>query len=218
MNIDYPLLQSLRDLEDLKIANLELAHDLEKTQKLLSIQENIKAEYKLMLDSHKKEIDQVSDWLLSQMPSHKSFVLSICLQLKKDYDLQLTDQARLLDIKTDKIRKLEHQLNGVLYRRPKDLKDIEPHYEDIDLADLGPDENALEIQILGIILNGAHLPADVEVFVSFDFYEHEPAVTPVYGGLKISPDFTARLVLKVDDFFFNYLKNQNIQIIFFYTS
>ena len=47
-------------MEDLKMANVELAHDLEKTQKLLSLQETIKAEYKLMLDSHKKEIDQVN--------------------------------------------------------------------------------------------------------------------------------------------------------------
>jgi First C2 domain of RPGR-interacting protein 1 len=57
---------------------------------------------------------------------------------------------------------------------------------DQDLSDLAQDENALEIQILGLLLNGAHVAQDVETFVSFDFYEHETVVTPVFSGLRIS--------------------------------
>jgi hypothetical protein len=113
-------------MDDLKLTNLELAHDIEKTQKLLSLQENIKTEY-LSFPSHIHTKSRPQIYLIKQrykqmVDSHRKEVD----QMRKDYELQLSDQARLLDIKTDKIRKLEYQLNGVLYKKPvQDIQDTQ---------------------------------------------------------------------------------------------
>lgn len=180
-----------RELDDLRCANAELVQEMDKLQKLLSIQKKIDEDLKGMNDQYKIELDRV----------------------KNEYEQKLSDEARLLDIKSDRIRKLEAQLNNYIYKRVKlgdgIEEEVEPANGELDLAD---DENAFEITITGAsFVPGQFTPeAELDTFVSCDFFEYETMVTPVVSGLKPSYNFVARYKLKVDDFCLFYLKHYNI--------
>jgi hypothetical protein len=62
---------------------------------MLKVQEKLNEEYKATAEEERRQKEY----------------------LKKEYDLKLADEARLLDIKTDKIRKLEAQLNNLIYKK-----------------------------------------------------------------------------------------------------
>jgi hypothetical protein len=79
------------------VANSELALESSKHAKMLKMQEDINKEQKQVIDDLKNEIRR----------------------LRTEYEQKLSDEARLLDIKTDRIRKLEAQLNNFIYKRSK---------------------------------------------------------------------------------------------------
>ena len=62
---------------------------------MLKIEQNISGEYKSVIEQEETENQR----------------------LKNEYENKLQDEARLLDIKSDRIRKLEAQLNNYIYKR-----------------------------------------------------------------------------------------------------
>jgi DNA anti-recombination protein RmuC len=81
----------------LRATNAELVQETQKLQKMLRVQEDINRDYKELVEEGKAEAKR----------------------LTFEFEQKLEDESRLLDIKSDRIRKLEAQLNNFIYKRSR---------------------------------------------------------------------------------------------------
>lgn len=77
----------------MRLQHAECVQELEKTHKLLMLQERINKDYKL-------EIEE----LLQKLEA-----------MKNEYELKIEEGSRLLDVRSSKIANLEAQLRDILY-------------------------------------------------------------------------------------------------------
>lgn len=80
-------------LRKAELEHVETIQELAKTRQLLAVQYRINKEYRA-------EATQATNRLY---------------ELRSDYDTQLAENARLLDIRTARVRRLEEQLNKIAY-------------------------------------------------------------------------------------------------------
>ncbi|KAJ3295385.1 X-linked retinitis pigmentosa GTPase regulator-interacting protein 1 [Borealophlyctis nickersoniae] len=187
-----------RILQDLRVQYAECVQELDKTNKLLSLQEQINRDYKL-------EVEDLTRKLAAT---------------RNEYELRLEEDSRLLDLRGHKIAQLEAQLKNFAYGTHKVPGEETQGDKDFDETELAKGQNLIEIHIdAGIIstegqriLHSLGLdnedPTSITTFVHFDFFEFETQVGPLGVGTKPHWNFTSRFKVFVDDFFLMYLQSQ----------
>ncbi|KAJ3194476.1 hypothetical protein HK101_002635 [Irineochytrium annulatum] len=188
-------------LQDLRLQFTDCIHELEKTRKLLELQEHINRDYKL-------EVEELNQKITS---------------LKNGYELRLEEDSRLLDLRSNKIAHLESQLKDIAYGVTKATKDSEETNTGVDDVELASGQNLIEIHIEAAIISEEGMrylsklgldstPANLATFAHFDFFEFETSVTPI--GISPAPvyNYTARFKVYTDDFFLQYLQSQPVTL------
>ncbi|CAL8358463.1 unnamed protein product [Lota lota] len=192
---------------DLRAAHAETIQELEKTRGLLLIQNKINKDYQGELDALTRKME--SD--------------------KMEYEVKLEHLAKLLDSRAAKIKKLEVQLKDMAYgTKPYVLK------PDVAVAGIGhaadqlgeepevrPEcgENVLELHVGRATLSSSALESlgdrrqPPAFFCTYGFYDSEMHATPVVDG-RAGPDFnfTSRYVVRMDDFFMEYLHTCSLSV------
>eukprot|EP00899_Mesostigma_viride_P011439 jgi/Mesvir1/20296/Mv19899-RA.2 len=184
------------ELTDLRVAYSDQMDELQKTRHMLEVAEQLAEEYKAEL----------------QTGARAKSDSEAALQKKIDA------QTRELERRMEKIRKLEAQIKKLLagagvVRMSADgaLASIG---EEADLSELGPNENILEITMMGATLDGhmlGNIP-DLETFLTFDFYDHETQASDVVAGVVPNYDTTVQYIVQMDTFFLEYLDTKELTV------
>ncbi|XP_048576646.1 protein fantom-like isoform X2 [Nematostella vectensis] len=181
--------------QELMAAHADTVNELEKTRNMLIIQHKINKDYKT-------EVDRVTRKMTDD---------------KKEYDLKMQEYAQLLDIRAERIRKLESQMHDIAYGT-KQYKAVsgteESEYEEVDSTlELERGQNVFEIHIDKVVFNDSSRAefedAEPVTFVTYEFFEHELQATPVLKGMRPLFNFTSQYLVRVDDFFLHYLQKES---------
>ncbi|XP_048461845.1 protein fantom isoform X2 [Rhincodon typus] len=192
-----------KDLEysvrELQATHAETVQELEKTRNMLLMQYKINKDYQ-------SEVDTVTQKMEDN---------------NREYEIKLEQYAQLLDIRANRIRKLEAQLKDIAYgtKQFKFKTEIttDDEVDEIDeTVHLERGENLFEIQISKVIFSpeavktfGEQEPA---TFCTYAFYDYELQSTPVIHGLQPVFDFTSQYVVRVDDVFLQYLQKNTVKL------
>nr|AKN21709.1 NPHP8 [Schmidtea mediterranea] len=178
-----------RKLLECEMNHAETIQELEKTRSLLRTQYKISNDYRQESEKISQRLDEI----------------------KKDYEERLTEYARLLDIRAARIHKLEAQLKDIAYgtRNTQIETILEPDLEPLAPEILERGENILEIHIGRVCLTQQAVEnikdKDPFLFGTWDFYDFETQATGVLRGTSSEFDIKAEYLVKIDDFFLNYL-------------
>ncbi|XP_067905559.1 protein fantom isoform X1 [Heterodontus francisci] len=192
-----------KDLEcsmrELQAAHAETIQELEKTRNMLFMQYKINKDYQSEVDTVTQKMEDTN----------------------REYEIKLEQYTQLLDIRADRIRKLEAQLKDIAYGtkqfkfKPERTTDDEADEFD-ETVHLERGENLFEIHISKVIFSpeavkvfGEQEPA---TFCTYAFYDFELQSTPVLHGLQPVFDFTSQYVVRVDDFFLQYLQKNTVKL------
>ncbi|KAM9122376.1 protein fantom isoform 2-T2 [Pangshura tecta] len=186
-------------MRDLQATHAETVQELEKTRNMLIVQHKINKDYQTEVESVTQKMEG----------------------LQKDYELKLEQYVHLLDIRAARIRKLEAQLKDIAYGtkqykfRPEILPE-DPVDEFDETVHLERGENLFEIHISKVIFSteAVHAFGDQEpvTFCTYAFYDFELQTTPVVRGLNPSYNFTSQYLVRVDDFFLQYIQKCTITL------
>ncbi|TPX67754.1 hypothetical protein SpCBS45565_g03544 [Spizellomyces sp. 'palustris'] len=191
------LAEDKRVLQDLRLQYARCIEDLEKTRKLLQLQEHINKDYKLEVKHLQQKLQAT----------------------KNEYELRLEEDSRLLDLRSNKIANLEAQLKSIAYGTAKLPTAVEKATDDDDEVELEKGQNLIAVHVDAAIISEegfkllqqlGHDSRDGESFASFiyyDFYDFETQVTPIGIGLMPHYNLTSRYKVFVDDFFLMYLQS-----------
>ncbi|XP_042294515.1 protein fantom isoform X2 [Sceloporus undulatus] len=182
-----------RSMRELQATHAETVQELEKTRNMLIVQHKINKDYQAEVESVTQKMEA----------------------LQQDYELKLEQYVHLLDVRAARIRKLEAQLKDIAYGtkqykfRPEILPD-DPVDEFNETAHLERGENLFEIHISKVQFSpeaaksfGDQEPA---TFCTYAFYDFELQTTPVIRGLSPTYNFTSQYLVRMDDFFLQYLQ------------
>uniref|UniRef100_A0A8C4WP83 RPGRIP1 like n=1 Tax=Gopherus evgoodei TaxID=1825980 RepID=A0A8C4WP83_9SAUR len=207
-NEDLTFLEKIEDdihkdteyaMRDLQATHAETVQELEKTRNMLIVQHKINKDYQTEVEAVTQKMEG----------------------LQKDYELKLEQYVHLLDIRAARIRKLEAQLKDIAYGtkqykfRPEILPE-DPADEFDETVHLERGENLFEIHISKVIFSteAVHAFGDQEpvTFCTYAFYDFELQTTPVVHGLNPSYNFTSQYLVRVDDFFLQYIQKSTITL------
>jgi len=199
--VDDEINQDLRKaVQELQASHADTINELEKTRSMLLIQHNINKDYQKEVVTTTKKMDE----------------------LKRECDMRVKEYAQLLDIRAQRIKKLESQLRDVVYgtkqyKLKAEESEVDEDTDDVDVK-LERGQNVFEIHIgqMNISKNGVLLFDGVEpiTFVSYEFFEYELQTTPVQRGARPDYNHTSQYVVQVDDFFLHYLQKESMKIEF----
>ncbi|XP_053571730.1 protein fantom [Bombina bombina] len=188
-----------RSMRELQANHAETVQELEKTRNMLIMQHKINKDYQIEIETVTKKMDDI----------------------KHDYELKLEQYAQLLDHRAARIRKLEAQLKDIVYgtRQYKFTPDItaDDAVDEFDeTVHLERGENLLEVHISKVLFTPEAIQSfgDLEpaTFCTYAFYDFELQTTPVVRGLKPTYDFTSQYLVRVDDFFLQYIQKSKASL------
>ncbi|KXS14217.1 hypothetical protein M427DRAFT_351721 [Gonapodya prolifera JEL478] len=191
--------KSKKLLDDMRVAHAELCQELDKTREILKLQEQINKDYKDELQHLGRKV----------------------VSMKNEYELRLEEDARLLDVRANKIASLEAQLRSIARGTTVDSSTQENSPE--DGVDLSAGQNLIELGIGSAALNvdcfnylrslSAETPEEapnVVTFVAFDFFDFGTQVSPIGMGLKTVFAQTFQFRVAIDDFFLHYIQSKAV--------
>ena len=188
-----------KELLEAKATLTETALELDKTHKLLDVQHRIRTAERDKLDNMGVRLENV----------------------KVEYEQKIDENVHLLDSRAQKIRKLETQLREIAYGTKRYKMRVD---EGIDSGEETPGEevelqrgqNLLEIHLHQLTLYSEVLEklgdSEPHLFLSYDFFEYETEMTPVTKGSRPVFNFQSNFVIRVDDFFLDYVMRQNVPL------
>ncbi|XP_078365018.1 protein fantom-like isoform X2 [Oculina patagonica] len=186
-----------RQVQELQASHADTINELEKTRNMLIIQHKINKDYQT-------EVERVTKKMSED---------------KKEYDLKMQEYAQLLDIRADRIRKLESQMRDIAYgtKQYKAAPSEESEFEEMDsTVELERGQNIFEIHIEKVIFSQEAIKEfeddEPVTFVTYEFFEHELQTTPVVKGTRPEFNFTSQYLVRVDDFFLHYLQKESTLI------
>ncbi|XP_006026635.2 protein fantom isoform X1 [Alligator sinensis] len=188
-----------RSLRELQATHAETVQELEKTRNMLIIQHKINRDYQAEVEAVTQKMEG----------------------LQQDYDSKLKQYVHLLDIRAARIQKLEAQLKDIAYGtkqykfRSEILSD-DPVDEFDETVHLERGENLFEIHICKVIFSTEAVQAfgdqEPATFCTYAFYDFELHATPVVRGLNPSYSFTSQYLLRIDDFFLQYIQTSAVTL------
>lgn len=186
-------------VRELRAAHAETIQELEKTRSLLSMESKICRGYKAELEA-------------------------VSLKMKSDkmeLEQRLEHQAKLLDSRAAKIRKLEVQLKDIAYgTKAYVFKPDVTEEDDVDEFNeslhLERGENVLELHVVSVSLSPSALEtlSDTEpsTFCTYSFYLFDLHATPVMTGRNPKYGFTSKYVVTMDEQFLDFLNRNSVTV------
>ncbi|XP_065064438.1 protein fantom-like [Rhopilema esculentum] len=204
--VEEEMSQDLRkQLLELQTSHAETINELDKTRNMLKMQSQINKDYQTEVGTATRKMDD----------------------LKRDCDARVKEYAEMLDIRAERIKKLEAQLKDIAYGtkqykiEPTELHELESAQDEavVDVNyELERGQNVLEIHIGKVLVTKQGLAvfgnAEPVTFVTWEFFEFEMQATPVISGQRPVFGFTAQYIVNVDDFFLHYIQKECICIEF----
>uniref|UniRef100_A0A3B4BBU3 C2 domain-containing protein n=1 Tax=Periophthalmus magnuspinnatus TaxID=409849 RepID=A0A3B4BBU3_9GOBI len=184
------------EVRELRAAHAETIQELEKTRSLLSVESRICKGYKV-----------------------HHLIDTVCLYM--NLDQRLETQAKLLDSRAARIKKLEAQLKDIAYGTKAyvfkpDVTDEEETDEFNESLHLERGENVLELQISSVSLSPSALQSlsDPEpyTFCTYLVHLYDFHSTPVVSGRCPQYGFTSRYVVRMDQAFLDYLSRSTVTV------
>nr|XP_034975188.1 protein fantom isoform X1 [Zootoca vivipara]XP_034975189.1 protein fantom isoform X1 [Zootoca vivipara]XP_034975190.1 protein fantom isoform X1 [Zootoca vivipara] len=185
-----------RSMRELQATHAETIQELEKTRNMLIVQHKINKDYQAEVEAVTQKMEA----------------------LRQDYEAKLEQYVHLLDVRAARIRKLEAQLKDIAYGtkqykfKPEIMPD-DPVDEFDETAHLERGENLFEIHISRVMFSAeaAKSFGDQEptTFCTYAFYDFELQTTPVVRGLSPAYNFTSQYLIRVDDFFLQYMQKNS---------
>ena len=203
-----------KENQRLKIEKGILGNELEKTKKLLIIQQEINNDTKKVLDMDKEKYKAEIKYLKQQIQFLKDSTDKDKYPIKMEYSKKFDEESKIL-----KEKDLETN-----YLRGSKIS-VDSHITDFSLvseSDYGINENSLDLYITSAIFdentvkNQLNLNlVDLLSFISVDFYLHETQTSNLSSGPKINYNLQLTFRVNVDEDFIHYL-NENYIIIQLY--
>ena len=182
------------ELSELQVRHVEAVNELEKTRSLLKAQAGINREQKNEVEALQNRLQQV----------------------KAEFQSQLSEYKKLLDMRAARIKKLELQLRETAYGQAQKL--TETQLEKTTTVHTPSGQSLFEIHMLK-----AHLTKEIlislgsmepKIFATWTFYDHSMQYTPVIAGPEAVFDCSAYYKIKLDDAFLDYLADTTVQVRF----
>ena len=194
------------ELRGLRETYADQVEELKKAQKLLKLEEHQCTDLRAALVEEKTRADKINEDLYRKVQAHENE----------------------LDRRQKKIQKLEAQLRRLLSggsiehidEGPKTVRSslsgstqLASKAEESDMADLGAGENIFELRLLGVEIDRAVIgEPNPATFMTVDFFEHETQATAVVTGTEVEIEQTLQYIVKVDDFFLEYLDTKRLPV------
>ncbi|XP_073432251.1 protein fantom [Dendrobates tinctorius] len=188
-----------KSLRNLQANHAETVQELEKTRNMLIMQHKINKDYQVEVETVTQKLEDMS----------------------RDYEIKLEQYSHLLDVRAARIRKLEAQLKDIAYgtKQYKFTPDITAD-DDVEEFDeslhLQRGENLLEIHISKAAFSPAAINSfgdqEPATFCTYAFYDFELQTTPVVRGVQPSYDFSSQYLVRVDDFFLQFLQKSIVPL------
>ena len=180
------------ELSELQVRHVEAVNELEKTRSLLKAQAGINREQKNEVEALQNRLQQV----------------------KAEFQSQLTEYKKLLDMRAARIRKLELQLRETAYGQAQKL--TERQLETTTTVHTPSGQSLFEIHMLKAHLTNEILinlgSMEPKIFLTWTFYDHSMQYTPVTAGPEAIFDCSAYYKVKLDDAFLDYLSGTTVQV------
>ena len=194
------------ELRGLRETYADQVDELRKAQKLLQLEEQQVEDLRAALRDEKQRADKLNENLYRKVQSLEN---ELDRRQKKIHKLEAQlrnskDGGNMVELPEAKTMRASRE-GGTVRMSSKAEQD--------DLADLAPDENIFELRLLGVDIDGAALgEEDPATFMTVDFFEHETQATAVQQGLTVTADHTLQYVVKVDDFFLEYMDTKRLPV------
>jgi len=194
------------ELRGLRETYADQVDELRKAQKLLQLEEQQVEDLRAALRDEKQRADKLNENLYRKVQSLEN---ELDRRQKKIHKLEAQlrnskDGGSMVELPEAKTMRASRE-GGTVRMSSKAEQD--------DLADLAPDENIFELRLLGVDIDGAALgEEDPATFMTVDFFEHETQATAVQQGLTVTADHTLQYVVKVDDFFLEYMDTKRLPV------
>lgn len=180
------------ELSQIQAHHVEAVNELEKTRSLLRVQANINQEQKNEIEAMHQRI----------------------LQLKAEFQSQIVEYKKLLDLRATRIHKLEMQLRDHTYGQvPKTVSAADIKSQTVHTPS---GQSLFEIHIQKVNLTrecllhlGASHPG---LFATWTFFEHDMQYTPVIKGPQAQLDCSAYYKVKLDEAFLDYLMDSSVMV------
>ena len=187
-----------RELLEMQAAHAESVLELDKTRSLLEVEHRI----------CRAERDKTEN-MRARMED-----------MRADYERKADESVHLLDMRAQRIRKLETQLREIAYGTRKYRLRAEENESEEEEAqgevELQRGQNLLEVHLHELSLHSEVRErfegAEPSLFLSYDFFEFETEMTPVTKGYRPLFDFKSQFIVNVDDFFLEYVMKQNVPL------
>uniref|UniRef100_A0A8C5W9A7 RPGRIP1 like n=1 Tax=Leptobrachium leishanense TaxID=445787 RepID=A0A8C5W9A7_9ANUR len=199
-NIDNDVGNDLeKAMRELQASHAETVQELEKTRNMLIMQHKINKDYQVEVEAVTRKMEGI----------------------QRDYELKLEQYAHLLDMRAARIRKLEAQLKDIAYgtKQYKLTSDITVDDDVVEFDEsvkLERGENLFEIHISKVTFSpvAAQSFGDQEptTFCTYAFYDFELQTTPVVRGMQPTYDFTSQYLVRVDDFFLQFIQKSTVRL------
>ena len=193
-----------KKLQELRKQYAMCVQDLEKTTKLLKLQESINQGYKGEIEQLKQKMKLIQN----------------------EYEFRLEEYCRLADVRGHRIEVLERDLKR-LHVDPHgfyiNVVVIEQGKE--STQKLQPGQNIIAVHIQAALFNEKSCEDDpwlkerlfsheksATTFVAIDFYDFETEISGIGFGVKPVYDHTAKYTVNVDDFFLDYLQSKKVAL------
>ena len=202
-----------KENQRLKIEKGILGNELEKTKKLLILQQEINNDNKKVIELDKEKYKAEIKYLKQQIQFLKDSTDNNRIPIKMDYSKQFDDN---LESKNYKEKDLE---TNYLRASKKSLDSQITDFSIVSESDYGINENSLDLYITSAIFDQNTLKNklnmnidDLLSFISVDFYLHETQTSNLSTGPKINYNLQLTFRVNVDEYFINYLKGEYINI------
>ena len=193
------------ELRGLRETYSDQVEELRKAQRLLTLEEQQVEDLRAALSEEKIRSQKLNENLYKKVRSLEN---ELDRRQKKIHKLeaqlrQMTGGGSMVE--APEAKTIRASVDGSMRMSTKEMED--------DLADLQAGENIFELRLLGVDIDGGMIGEDnPATFMTVDFFEHETQATAVHQGLAVTANHTLQYIVKVDDFFLEYLDTKRLPV------
>ena len=180
------------ELSQVQAYHVEAVNELEKTRSLLRVQANINQE-------QRNEIEALQQRLF---------------QVKAEFQNQIGEYKKLLDMRAARIHKLEMQVRDNTYGQVSKQINVENLKSHTLHTPSGQSLFELHVQKVNLTKESlTHLgTSEPKIFATWTFYHHDMQYTPVIKGPQAVLDCSAYYKVKLDDAFLDFLMDSSVTV------
>ena len=186
------------ELRGLRETYSDQVEELRKAQRLLTLEEQQVEDLRAALSEEKIRSQKLNENLYKKVRSLEN---ELDRRQKKIHKLeaqlrQMTGGGSMVE--APEAKTIRASVDGSMRMSTKEMED--------DLRPPRAGENIFELRLLGVDIDGGMIGEDnPATFNTVDFFEHETQATAVHQGLAVTANHTLQYIVKVDDFFLEYL-------------